>query len=348
MSTNAELSQSLQSLVDAGTISDTQRNAVVEKLSAADIQLGPKSFKSLLSEALVYLGGVVIVGSGALIIEQTWDDLGRWGRPGVLVLAAVILWIAGNIIYDRKHDDEGRRLTSTLLTGSAGLVGVAANNVLRDMWTPVDAQGVTIDWQNIPIWVDSAQVAISMSLVAFIGILAYRRAHSVLALGVIGGTSLGVSMAVGQLINAIIGPDVTRDQYVSPTLPWLAPTLTMLGSLGWIWLWKRGVFEEEIIAHVLGLMGVFIAINSLRENYSEDVVALILVLVGLVGVWLYVKSHAWPYLLFGLGSILTGGIQLLFKYVEGIGGALASMALGAVLVAVGIRLVKEKPNELVH
>ena len=342
MTTREEILHSLQPLVANGTLSSAQQNAVADQLANTKTPEVARTFKALISEALVYLGAAVIFGSGALLIEQTWDNLGRWGRPGVLVLAALALWIAGTIVHQRKQDQEGRRLTSTLLTGAAALVGVAANTLLRDLWIPVDAQGVVINWEKIPMWVDPAQVAIAMSLVSLVAILAYRKAPSILALTTIGGTALGVSMAVGQLINYLVGPEATRIQYFEPPLPWLAPALTSIGSFVWLWLWKRGAFKEEIVAHLLGLAGLFIAINSLRENFDEDAVSIVLVIAGAIGLWLYVQSHAWPYILFGLGSILMGGIQMLFKYVEGVGGALASMALGAVLVIVGIRLVKDQ------
>ena len=343
MSNNDELVTSLEPLVKDGTLTAVQRDAVVQRLQEAKVIEGPKSFKNLVSEALLYLGGAIIFGSGALLISQTWDDLGRWGRPGVLVAAAIALWIAGIIIQGKKPDEEGRRLTSTLLSGGAALVGFAANNVLRELWVPKNAQGFE-DWMKTPYWVDPAQILISTSLVCLFAVFGYRIAASALSLAVIGGSALGVSISLGQLINYLLGPETPRDQFFEAPLPWLTSTFTILGSAVWLWLWMRGVFQEKVVAHLLGLGGVFIGINMLREHYDEDVTSLSLILFGLVGLWLYVRRHQWPYLAVGMASILMGGIQLLFTHVEGVGGAMGSMALGAVLVVVGIRLVTEKPE----
>lgn len=347
MSNKEELVNSLQPLVKDGTLTLTQRDAVVERLSVSQVESSSRSLKGLISEAILYLGGAVIFGSGALLISQTWDDLGRWGRPGVLVAAAVILWIAGVLIHGRKRDDEGRRLTSTLLCGAAGLVGFAATYVTRELWIPLNAQGYE-DWAEVPRWVDPAQVLIALGLVFVPTVFAYRIAPSALALTVVGGSALGIAMSAAQLINVWLGPEVPRDQYVEEALPWLTAVLAGGGSVVWLWMWRKGIFQEKVIAHILGMLGIFIAINSMRESYSDDSVSLLLVVAGVVGLWLYVQSHLWPYLVFGLGSILMGGIQMLFTYVEGIGGALASMALGAVLVVVGIRLVKDKPEVEAH
>lgn len=347
MSNKDDITKSLQSLVDDGTLTNAQRDAVVHKLAGETGPIAGKSLKGLLSEAFVYLGGAVIVGSGALLISQTWNDLGRWGRFGVLVLAAVLLWVAGFIIRQKKKDEEGRRLTSTLLTGGAVLVGVACQTLLSDLWIPRTAQGYE-DWAAVQLWVEPAQIVISMSVAVLIAALGYRLSHSALALVVTGGAALGVAMSSGQLINYVVGPDTPRDQQFIAPMPWLAPTLTALGSLLWLFLWKKNVFKEVVIAHLLGLIGLFTAVNSFREYYNEDTVSSILVFVGLIGLAMYVQSHLWPYLVFGLGSILMGGIQMLFKYVEGVGGALASMALGAVLVGVGIWLVRERKAKPAH
>lgn len=341
MTNKDDLRKSLQPLVENEIITSSQRDSVVDQLAKLPTVSPSKGIKGLISEALVYLGGAIIFGSGALIINQTWDQLGRWGRPGVLVGAAALLWVAGLVILRKKTDDEGRRLTSTLLIGGAVLVGVAAQNLLSDIWIPLNAQGIQ-DWSQVALWVDPAMIVVSMSLAAILGAIAYRIAASALALSVTGGAALGVSMATGQLINYLVGPNTPRDQQFNAPFPWLAPALTVLGSLIWLLLWKREIFHEMVIAHILGLVGLFIGINSLRENYDEDAVSIVLIVAGLVGILLYVQSHQWPYLVFGLGGILLGGIQLLFKYVEGLGGALASMALGAVLVGVGIWLVKER------
>lgn len=347
MSNKSDLLKALQPLVNDGTLTDGQRDAVIEHLATTTQPVASRTLKALLSEALVYLGGAIIFGSGALIIQQTWNDLGRWGRPSVLVGAAIVLWIAGILIQRRKSDDEGRRLTSTLLTAAAALVGFASAQLLRDLLIPVDPQGYQ-DWAKVPMWVDPAQVLISLGIVTLIASIAYWTSPSALALAVIGGSALGVSMSLAQLINIWLGPDTPRDQFFDAPYPWISAVLTGATSGYWLYLWKRDTFKEKIVAHVLGLVGVFIAINSAREYYAEDSVAIVLIIAGIVGLWLYVQTHQWPYLVFGLGSILVGGIQMLFKHVEGIGGALASMGLGAVLVAVGIWLVRERKDKAAH
>ena len=345
MSSKDDIASALQPLVNDGTLSPEQRDAVVKQLGITVGQPDSRSLKGLLSEALVYLGGAIIFGSGALLISQTWKDLGRWGRPGVLVVAAVVMWVAGRTVQHRKNDDEGRRLSSTLFTGGAILVGVAVNNLLSDVWIPRNADG-NQDWSNVALWVDPAKICIAMTVTAvFVGI-GYRISNSALALVATGGALLGVSMSSGQYINYLTDLNAPRYEQFHGAVPWLPGALTAIGSAIWLVMWSRDLFKEKVVAHLLGLVGLFIALNTFREDYDESVIASLLVATGILGLWLYVQSHQWPYLVFGLGSILVGGLQLLFKYVEGVGGALASMGLGAVLVGLGIWLVKDRSQQI--
>jgi hypothetical protein len=66
------------------------------------------------------------------------------------------------------------------------------------------------------------------------------------------------------------------------------------------------------------------------------------ILGGLAFLGLYMYGRKWPFLAGGIGALLLGGIELLTRYVEGIAGALGSMALGIALLVLGTRLFKEQ------
>lgn len=61
MTNKANYEQTLQPLVVDGTLSMSQRDAVVQRLVASSPTQSSKSLKALVSEAIVYLGGAIIL-----------------------------------------------------------------------------------------------------------------------------------------------------------------------------------------------------------------------------------------------------------------------------------------------
>lgn len=76
---------------------------------------------SLLTEALGYVGGVLVLGGALALVAQVWDDLGRTGEQVVVGLGALALVTAGAAVPDRLGG-AARRLRALLWLLSTGAV----------------------------------------------------------------------------------------------------------------------------------------------------------------------------------------------------------------------------------
>ncbi|RPF22223.1 DUF2157 domain-containing protein [Myceligenerans xiligouense] len=98
---------------------------------------------SLLSEALGYVGGVVILVAAVLLATEFWTELGTTGRLAVVGGAAMALLAAGMAV-PRSAGAQGRRLRAVLwaaaTAASAGFTALFTSDVLA---VPDDDVGVT-------------------------------------------------------------------------------------------------------------------------------------------------------------------------------------------------------------
>jgi hypothetical protein len=90
--------------------------------SAAAPALAPAERTSLVTEALGYLGGVLILVAAGLITARFWDDMALGVRLGLVAAAAVLLLGAGAAIPDRLGG-AGDRLRAVLWLLSAVATG---------------------------------------------------------------------------------------------------------------------------------------------------------------------------------------------------------------------------------
>ena len=87
---------------------------------------------SLLTEAVAYVGAILILAGGIAAVGQRWHSITDWGRVGVLTGAAVFFLLVG-IIARRVHEPAIQRLVDVVwflsVAGVAGAVGFAAHDV---------------------------------------------------------------------------------------------------------------------------------------------------------------------------------------------------------------------------
>lgn len=87
---------------------------------------------SLLTEAVAYVGAMLLLAGAIAAVGRRWDELGSWGRVGVLAGAAVLFLVAGILV---RHVSEPaiQRLAGVVWFLSAacagGAVGFAASGV---------------------------------------------------------------------------------------------------------------------------------------------------------------------------------------------------------------------------
>jgi uncharacterized membrane protein len=119
-----ELDRRVTRWVEAGVIGAEQGEAILA-LEGEGREAGGRR-RAVVAEVLGYLGGVLAVVAGFVLGAESWDQLGRWGRAGVLAAVTGALLAAGWWL----RGSEGRvlpRLASVLWLGAvAGLAGLLA------------------------------------------------------------------------------------------------------------------------------------------------------------------------------------------------------------------------------
>ena len=333
MSETESIKPQLQKLIDNGTLTKDQALAAQQALLGSMRMSSSRSRRSLFSEALTYIGGAVILISAALILSETWQQLGTWGRPGVIGSAAILLFVASYLLSRDTHLEQVRRLSSTLFVGSAALTSFTIGLITSELWIP-RREPNDIYYLNPKPWVEvtiALLCALSGGLISYLG---YRRAKSALAVAAQVLAADVAAFTIGALIWISIYGD--RD---FPSFGSLA--LLILGGF-WIYAAEKELFPEVNVTALGSLITLTFAIQSFRELLPLWAVPVGMILGGLLFLWLYLQSRKWPWLLGGIGGFLIGGIELLTRYVEGLGGAIGSMILGIVLLVVGARLFKEQ------
>jgi hypothetical protein len=119
-----ELDRRVARWVEAGVIGAEQGEAILA-LEGESREAGGRR-RAVVAEVLGYLGGVLAVVAGFVLGAESWDQLGRWGRVGVLAAVTGALLAAGWWL----RGTEGRvlpRLASVLWLGAvAGFAGLLA------------------------------------------------------------------------------------------------------------------------------------------------------------------------------------------------------------------------------
>jgi len=89
---------------------------------------------SLLTEAIAYVGAILILAGGIAALGQRWHSISGWGHVGILIGVAMLFLLAG-IIVRRVSEPAIQRLVSVAwflsVAGAAGAVGFAAGEVYR-------------------------------------------------------------------------------------------------------------------------------------------------------------------------------------------------------------------------
>ncbi|NBU32833.1 MAG: DUF2157 domain-containing protein [Actinobacteria bacterium] len=350
---STEIAPALQELIDAGTLTREQALAVHSAMSEKPepvtafgaVQFSNK--RSFISEALTYVGFVFVIAAAALLTNQAWEGLGQWGRPSLLGAGAVVLFGAGSWMRIIRKDDSGRRLSSTLYVGSEALVAGTIGLILNEVWVPKNPSYLDPGsplWQEPARWVNPA-MAVSVGAGALIvGAVAYLLSGSALGQVAMAAPSAAMAIGSGQLIIALTND---TDQ-VGPAR--LGSAILFAGGLLWIALEHYDYLHEKVVGQVLGIVAMFSGLQGMGFDLKVWASSSVLVILGLGLLVFYLQGHAWPYLAGGIIGMFAGGVRMLVEYVHGTSGALASLALGILLVVFGVRIVNDRrePTMLVQ
>ena len=338
----------LQGLVDSGVLTNEQALATQLALGA---QATPRTLnaeeshsrREIISEALTYVGFVFVIAASALLTNQAWESLGRWGHPALLAAGAGVLFSAGLWMRQSRRDASGRRLSSTLFTGSEALVAATIAVILTELWVPKNPAGIdssNVNWKDTPNWVGPSLALLTALGALTVGLVYYMISHSALGHIALAIPSAAVVISFGQLIN------VWTSQNNETGPPRVGFALLFLGGLAWLWFAEQKILCEKVLGQVLGLGALYIGLQGLDVNVRVWIAGIAVIGLGVALLAMYLRNRSWPYLAGGIIGMFGGGVRMLVEYVHGTTGALASLALGVLLVVFGVRLVSASQNSM--
>jgi hypothetical protein len=298
----------------AAGVEDRSRLVVERALAEPRAEQGPAMPK--LVEVVAYLGGALVLAAGFLFVLRSWDDLGDVGQVSFLVAVAVVLAVAGGFTLPTRERagaggiDVRRRLSGTLLTGSALFAGVAVG-VAIEVFS--DAAFHDLYWPGIV----GGVVVIAGSAVAY-----WFSSTAVGLVAMVGG-ALDVAMNLGSGL-APSGDDEAIGVGIA---------VFAVGAV-WVVLTELGVFDQRTIARALGVaVAVFGSqVTSFTDEWSW-IGYLMSVVVAAAGVWLYLTRLDWPYLAAAVIAVTLVVPEAVSDWTDGSLGV-----VGGVLVA-GITLL---------
>ncbi len=111
---------------------------------------------SLLTEAVAYIGAILILAGGVAAAGQQWHRITAWGHVGIFTGIAVFFLVVG-IAVRQVHEPAIQRLADVVwflsVAGAAGAVGFAAHEVYRNTAAVTAlAVGVGITVYSAALW----------------------------------------------------------------------------------------------------------------------------------------------------------------------------------------------------
>lgn len=191
-----------------------RRQGLLAAASAATEEQGQPRI-SLLTEAVAYVGAVLLLAGGIAAAGRRWDELGGWGRVGVLAGASV-LFLAAGILVRRASEPALQRLAGVMWFLSVACAGGAAGFAMHDVYGSTGA--ITV-------------LAVGLGVTVYAAALWRVRRRAAQNAALFAG-----------LVIAICGTIATGAGGTG-SVPALAYALPLWGfGLGWSWLgWRRYV-----------------------------------------------------------------------------------------------------------
>ncbi len=110
---------------------------------------------SLLTEAVAYIGAILVLAGGAAAIGQRWGSLGGWGRAGVFAGVAVFFFLVGFAVR-KVREPALQRLTGVAwflsVAGVCGTTGFLMSDVIGNQDAMLLAVGLTATVYAAVLW----------------------------------------------------------------------------------------------------------------------------------------------------------------------------------------------------
>lgn len=120
-------------LIIGGFYSWARRQGLLTAGQAAETK--QTTWRILLTEAVAYIGAILILAGGIAAVGQQWHSISAWGRVGVFAGVAVVFLMVG-IVVRRVDQPAIQRLADVVwflsVAGVAGAVGFAVHDVYQN------------------------------------------------------------------------------------------------------------------------------------------------------------------------------------------------------------------------
>ena len=296
----------LVALVIAGFYLWARRQGYV---AAASDGSGPQSRFSLLTEAVAYVGAILVLAGGIAAVGQRWNDISHWGHVGLLAGAAA-LFLGAGVVLRNVTDAAIRRLVSALWFVSVGGVAAAVALATHDVY---DNSGTTT------------------LLVTGLATTAYSA-----ALWLLRQRALQNAALFGSLIGAVCG--VIAASFEPPTAIMFALSLWVLG-LAWAVLGWLRVAEPMWASMALGLLLALLAPSFGIADHGW----MFAVAIATAGVLMAasVPLHNTPLLGVATVAMFAYLTSMLVRYFQDSVGVPAALALAGLLI-LGLAVVSAR------
>lgn len=304
----------VRGLVERGVLTADQADLVLTELAAAS---GPSALGSEVTagrrrgglwEVLGYAGAALVFGGAGLLLQMSWEDLGRGARVSILLALAILVTAAGLLVAGgpgrvrslRPAFTSRRRVVAGLFALASPLVAMAVSTGTQHEWAlPTAVVGLAV---------------------AIVGYLALPSVPGLLAMG---------AFSVGSVYAA------SGDWWGS------APMLTaaLLVALGGVWIGLS--LGEWLAERTVGLAGgALIALLGAQWALGLDsmawgyVTTLVLAIVFFV---FYVRWQDLPLLVAGVVGVTVSVPEAVWDLTGGaLGGPLLVLLSGLVLLGAGV------------
>ena len=285
--------------VDAGLISDDQL-AAIRRFEHLERPV-PRRF-SVAAEVAVYLGSLLALSGGAMVVARRWDGLSFAARLAVALLLVIVGFSAGAWSY--RQGESGTDRLAGFLT-AVGLAGVAF------------AVGVTVDrLGNVS---DELIVIVSGLAVMAAGSAVWRNRARPLEFSAVVGAGVAVTFATASLLDLDV---------------WVAgAALVLFGALVAVTA-AFGVIRPSELGVVAGAVVAYIGAFT-WSDIDERLGAVVALVVALMLVALATRRDDPPPLVLGVVGALIATQAVLATTFDGALAA-AIVALCGIVLVVGV------------
>jgi uncharacterized membrane protein len=303
-----ELDEHIDNWVTRGVISADQA-AAIRQIEAPERSHGPAR------EILAYLGAVLVVAAGFILVSEFWEDVGKPARILLSLSAGVLLAVAG-IALTRSEGASTRRAGQAALLLGAAPIGYALGMI-------IDA---VVEDEEISVTVGFAA---ALAYSAFF----YARDRSFAQHVGIFISATGTAVALGMLVEGDAGS-------------WIIGMLLVVLGVAWIGSSATNRLPPRVLGEIGGLIdvgiGSLIIVGSLGPDDGGGVGAMIAWIV--VAIALVASGVRWDEVV-----LIIGGVIGLLVYIpwlatevlgEGVGAPLALLIAGGLLIGTALYLTR--------